>query len=216
MITTIIFDMNGVITDDEDLHELATQKVFGKLGVALTPDLYRQYCLGRTDAAAFVDLVRVFGLKDVEVATVIRDKSVLYQELVADNLKVYPGVIDLIHKLYRKYTLALTTSSTFEEVEAIVDQLGIRHLFRTIVCARDVQRGKPDPEPFLLTAKRLGVAPQECLVIEDSENGVRSAKAAGMPCVAITNTEDPDRLSLADHVVKRYSEIVEDLIQSLG
>lgn len=208
--------MNGVITDDEDLHEMATQRTFDKVGLVVTPEIYRKYCLGRTDAAAFVDLVRVFDLKDVEMPTVIRDKSVLYQELVADNLKVYPGVIELIDRLHQKYTLALTTSSTFDEMQAVMKALQIGNRFKVMVSARDVQRGKPDPEPYLLTAKRLGVAPQECLVIEDSENGVRSAKAAGMYCVAIPNTETAYTLSVADHIVRQYAEITEALIQHLG
>lgn len=215
MITTVIFDMNGVITDDEDLHELATQKTFEKVGLSITPDIYRQYCLGRTDASAFVDLIGDFHLKDQEVSSIINDKSILYQELIADNLKIYPGVIRLIENLCLKYTLALTTSSTFEEAQTVVNQLEIENRFKVIVSSNDVKRGKPDPEPYLLTAEKLGVSSDNCVVIEDSENGIRSAIAAGMKCIALPNTENRDKLTLAHCIVDDYSEITDELLQSL-
>ena len=216
MITTVIFDMNGVITDDEDLHELATQKAFATVGLEITPEIYRQYCLGRTDAAAFVDLIRDFQLKNQEVAALIADKSIVYQALIADNLKVYPGVVALIEKLHQNYTLALTTSSTFAEVQTVVGQLQLKNHFKVIVSSKDVKRGKPDPEPYLLTAEKLGVSSSNCLVIEDSENGVRSAVAAGMTCIGITNTEKRDKLTQAHYIIDDYSELTDHLIQSLG
>ena len=216
MITTVIFDMNGVITDDEDLHELATQKAFEKVGLTITPNIYRQYCLGRTDSSAFVDLINDFNLKNQKVSSIITDKSILYQKLIASNLKIYPGVIELIENLYLKYTLALTTSSTFKEVKTVVNQLDIEDLFKVIVSSNDVKRGKPDPEPYLFTAEKLGVSSDNCVVIEDSENGVRSAIAAGMKCVAITNTEDSKNLLAADQIIEKYSEITEDLIKNLA
>lgn len=216
MITTVIFDMNGVITDDEDLHELATQKAFATVGLEITPEIYRQYCLGRTDAAAFVDLIRDFQLKNQEVAALIADKSVVYQALIADNLKVYPGVVALIEKLHQNYTLALTTSSTFAEVQTVVGQLQLKNHFKVIVSSKDVKRGKPDPEPYLLTAEKLGVSSSNCLVIEDSENGVRSAVAAGMTCIGIPNTEKRDKLTQAHYIIDDYSELTDHLIQSLG
>ncbi|WP_339705129.1 HAD family phosphatase [uncultured Kriegella sp.] len=216
MISTVIFDMNGVITDDEDLHELATQKAFEKVGLEITPEIYRQYCLGRTDAAAFVDLVRDFQLQKQEVGSLIADKTNSYQALIADNLKVYPGVIELIERLHQKYTLALTTSSTFEEVQTVVGQLQLENLFKVIVSSKDVKRGKPDPEPYILTAQKLGVACENCAVIEDSENGVRSAVAAGMKCIAIPNTEKRGKLTRAHFIIDEYSELTDHLIQSLG
>ena len=216
MITTVIFDMNGVITDDEDLHELATQKAFKKGGLKITHEIYRQYCLGRTDAAAFVDLIRDFQLKNQNVTSLIADKSVLYQALIADNLKVYPGVVALIERLHQKYTLALTTSSTIKEVQTVVDQLQLENRFQVVVSSEDVKRGKPDPEPYVLTAEKLGVKCEACVVIEDSENGVRSAVAAGMLCIAIPNTENRNKLTDAHCIINDYSEITDTFLQNLG
>lgn len=215
MITTLIFDMNGVITDDEDIHELATHQIFERVGAEVTSEIYRKFCLGRTDASAFKDLVAKFEIQHQNVAHLIAEKSVAYQELVKGNLKVYPGVIEFIHQLHQKYTLALTTSSTFAEVQAVKDQLKIDDYFATVVCANDVRFGKPHPEPYLLTAKRLQVDCHNCLVIEDSENGVQLAKAAEMKCVAITNTENPNKLTAADLIIADYSELTDTLIRRI-
>jgi len=215
MITTIIFDMNGVITDDEDCHELATKNAFYEVGVAITPEIYRKFCLGRPDTNAFKELIAEFEIKGKNAEELISVKTLFYLELIKDNLRIYPGVVELIHRLYKKYTLALTTSSTLDEMETVMSKLQIGKLFKTMVSAKDVKYGKPDPEPYLLTAEKLGVNCEDCLVIEDSENGVRSAKSAGMKCIAITNSENRDTLQLADRVIDHYSEINEAFIQNV-
>lgn len=208
--------MNGVITDDEDCHELATKKAFDQVGVSITPEIYRKFCLGRPDTTAFKELIVEFQIEGRNAEELISVKTLFYLELIKDNLKIYPGVVELIHRLHQKYTLALTTSSTFNEMETVMNKLQIGKLFKTIVSARDVKHGKPDPEPYLLTAEKLGVNCEDCLVIEDSENGVRSAKSADMKCIAITNTEKPPNLQLADRIIDQYSEITEAFIQNLG
>lgn len=215
MIKAIIFDMNGVITDDEDCHELATKKAFDQVGITITPEMYRKYCLGRPDITAFKELMVEFQIKGRTAENLISVKTSFYLELIKDNLKIYPDVVELIRRLHNTYILALTTSSTNNEVETVMTQLDIGGFFKTIVTAEDVKYGKPDPEPYLLTAKNLGVNCANCLVIEDSENGVKSAKSAGMKCIAITNSERPDKLQLADLIISRYSEITEPFLQSL-
>lgn len=207
--------MNGVITDDEDCHELATKKAFDQVGVSITPEIYRTFCLGRTDATAFKELIAEFQIKKRNTEDLISVKALFYLELINDNLKTYPEAVELIRRLHNTYILALTTSSTNNEVETVMTQLDIGGLFKTIVTAEDVKNGKPDPEPYLLTAQKLGVNCKDCLVIEDSENGVQSAKSAGMKCIAITNSEHPDKLQLADRIISRYSKITEPFLQSL-
>lgn len=215
MITTIIFDMNGVITDDKDCHESATKAAFEQVGLEVTAEIYRKFCLGRTDVAAFRDLIESYQIQNAKSEDLIVAKTHRYLELVKDNLKIYPGVIALLDRLYVNYILALTTSSTFEEAQTVVEQLNLRDKFKVIVSSKDVVHGKPHPEPYLLTAEKLRVKCGECLVIEDSENGVISAKAAGMKCVAIPNTEMSDNLVLADEIVNRYSQITDDFIREI-
>jgi len=213
MITAVIFDMNGVITDDEDLHESATKEVFRDIGVSITSENYKAFCMGRTDLAAFKDLFDAFTIENESVENLIAKKSFKYQKLIQGNLKVYPGIIPLIKELYKDYTLALTSSSTFDEVQLVMDQLRLKKYFKVIVTSKDVKHGKPNPEPYLLTAKKLNVKSENCLVIEDSKNGIQSAKKAGMVCVAIPNTEDSSKLIEADQIIENYEILTNRFIQ---
>lgn len=215
MITTVIFDMNGVITDDEECHELATKSAFEQVGLDITPEIYRRFCLGRTDLAAFKELIEIYSLYKVKLEQIIADKTKIYLDLIRHELKIYPEVVDLIDRLNENYTLALTTSSTLSEAQTVINKLKLQDKFRVVITSQDVVFGKPHPEPYLITAKKLGVDPRACLVIEDSENGVRSAKAAGMKCVAITNSEKRDKLMLADQIVDRFSEITDAFIRQI-
>lgn len=215
MISTIIFDMNGVITDDEDLHKVSTKEAFKDIGVILSSENYREFCMGRTDVTAFKDLFEKFKIKDETIENLIAKKSLKYQNLLKGNLKVYPGVISLIKRMSENYTLALTSSSTFDEVQLVVNQLNIKHLFKTIVTSNDVKYGKPNPEPYLLTADQLNVPYENCLVIEDSENGIISAKQARMICVAIPNTETKSKLSKADHIIENYEMLTSSFVKQL-
>ncbi len=208
--------MNGVITDDEECHELATKKAFEQVGLEITPEIYRKFCLGRTDVAAFKELIEIYSLYNVKHRSVIANKTKIYLDLIRNDLKIYPGVVPLIRRLHEKYVLALTTSSTFGEANTVVEKLKLQDKFKTIITSEDVVHGKPHPEPYLLTAKKLGVDCKSCLVIEDSENGVRSAKAAGMTCIAITNSENRNKLLLADQIVDDYSEITNEFIQYIN
>jgi HAD superfamily hydrolase (TIGR01509 family) len=207
VITTLIFDMNGVITDDEHIHELATKEAFSDIGIKLTAEDYRAFCLGRTDVAAFKDLFKKFDIPHQNTRDLIVKKSLRYQELIKENLKIYPGIVNFIKNQSTKYTLALASSSTYDEVTGVVNLLNIKDYFKVIITANDVKHGKPHPEPYLLTAKKINVNPTECLVLEDSENGVLSAIAAGMICVAITNTEVEKNLIKAHYRIKKLESL---------
>lgn len=206
--------MNGVITDDEKYHEMSTKLAFGHVGLRITPERYRKFCLGRTDEAAFKDLIDEYQIKNVEIIDLITNKTELYMDLIKNKLPIYPGVVALIKSLFENFTLALTTSSTANEANTVIGKLMLENYFKAVVTAEDVTKGKPHPEPYLLTAEKLGVNCSECLVIEDSENGVRSAKAAGMFCIAVTNTEKPQNLHMADLIIDEYSEITVDIIRN--
>ena len=94
-------------------------------------------------------------------------------------------------------------------------QLDLEKFFKTIITSKDVIHGKPDPEPYLLTAKKLDVKCENCIVLEDSKNGVQSAISAGMKCIAITNTEDRNKLTKADHIIDSYSALTDTFIQNV-
>lgn len=212
MITTIIFDMNGVIIDDEAIHELAFRKVCQGFEVNLTPKLYLELCMGRTDKAGFEDIIKKFSLGNIDVNQLVAKKSQKYLEMLPNFIKSYPGAIDKIKTLSQDFRLALTSSSNIDEVKMVISVFKIKDFFEVIVAANDVEKSKPHPEPYLLTAEKLGEKPANCLVIEDSSNGVLSAKAAGMRCIAIATTHNKKDLTESDLVIENFSELTKDVI----
>ncbi len=207
----VIFDMNGVIIDDEYIHERAFSQVLKSHGIKLTHQVYLDSCAGRTDGAGFEQLSEQFKVS-IDVDEALKEKAAAYLELFPKHKRTYPGVVELISLLQNHFVLALTTSSSKSEAHLVLTEFNIKEVFSVVVTAEDVVRGKPDPQPYLLTASQLGVDPSDCMVIEDSTSGIRSAKAAGMTCIAITTTHSASELTEADVVVDSFDAIKKHLL----
>jgi HAD superfamily hydrolase (TIGR01509 family) len=127
------------------------------------------------------------------------------------DLTLMPGVPQTVRELHaRGFTLAITSSAVGSSIDVILRRLGLRESFALIVDGSEVAHGKPDPEAYLVTARRLGVVPAECVVIEDSHVGVLAARNAGMFCVAVPNPKAkmPQDVSAADLVLSRIDEVL--------
>lgn len=198
--------MNGVIVDDELLHKLAFQKVFKSIGNSLSDEEFEKYFLGHTDKDGFF---LAFKSKKInkDLKEYVSKKANYYKKLAQDNLKPFPGIINFINKISKKYNLALASGSSLEEVKVILNTFSLIDKFKVIVGAEDVAKGKPEPEIYLLAARKLKLLPNQCLVIEDTVSGVEAAKSAGMICIAITNTVGKKELIGADKIVDNISEI---------
>lgn len=208
----VIFDMNGVIVNDENVHFLAFQNVLNNLGVDLSEESYNIMCLGKTDKAGFENIIKFFNLKDIRIEDLLENKSQKYLDLVEGNIETYPGLLEMVNDLSRKYVLALASGANSLEIKKITEYFKIKDFFKVIISAEDVKNGKPDPEPYLLTAERLGVLPEDCFVIEDSRSGVSSAKSAGMVCIAITTNLAKEDFSEADYVFEDFFKMREFLL----
>jgi HAD superfamily hydrolase (TIGR01509 family) len=183
MIEAVIFDMDGVLVDSEPLHQESTRQVLAECGVVDCVD--DPAFVGRTDVEIFT-IFRARHRLDPDPATLSRRFSAVACAILREHARPLPGVPDVLHALRAAgYRLALASSSTPEVIAATLEALGIRALFEHVVSAADSGRGKPAPDVFLEAAKRLGVAPSACLVIEDSRNGILAAQAAGMRRIAI-------------------------------
>lgn len=203
--------MNGVIIDDEHIHEQAFAQIMKTYGTELTHQAYLDCCAGRTDAAGFEQLSEQLSVS-IEIDKALKAKAVAYLKLFPKHKRAYPGVIELINFLHNHFALALTTSSSKMEADLVLAAFNIKDAFRVVVTADDVSKGKPDPQPYVLTASRLSIDPAECVVIEDSTSGVRSAKAVGMTCIAITTTHSASDFSQADMVVDSFAAIKKHLL----
>ena len=205
--------MNGVIIDDENIHELAFKKTVKPFGINLSHQDYLNCCAGKTDRAGY-ESIAVEYKKKLPIDKLLQQKSKTYLQLFPENKKSYPGVIELIHHLSKDYLLSVTSSSSRVEVDLITREFGIDKYLNTTISANDVKNGKPNPEPYLITCEKLFISPKEAVVIEDSISGVISAKSAGCFCIGITTTHTSKDLLTCDLIVNSFAEINSEVVNS--
>jgi len=177
-----LFDCDGTIVDSMPLHYMAWTKALAEWNCVFDEKLF--YAWGGTPVAEIIaSLNEKHGLS-MPVESVSTRKENLYLELLPE-LKAVPEVVEHILEQYGRIPFAVVSGSTREAVTASLVALKLLDRFETLVCAGDYAKSKPEPEYFLLAAKKLGVAPERCLVFEDTEMGIEAAKAAGMAWVKI-------------------------------
>ena len=206
----LVFDIDGVVADTESVNAAVSVEVFRDLcGIKVKAEDFRPF-LGTGDTRYMTGVAERYGVEiDPERATALRQEKFL-AVLARDGMAPYPGVIDLMTAARDAddVGLAIATSGNkakqFPVLEAIRADRG---WFDVVITGDDVTRKKPDPQIYLLTAERLGLAPGRCVVIEDAPAGVAAAKGAGMACIAVTNTVDARALAGADRIVRTLDEI---------
>ncbi len=208
MLKAILFDMDGVIIDSEPLHCKAFQKAMKHYGL----DLSKEYCyqfIGNTDRYMVDQLIKDFQLSNTAEEIIQLKHEVLEQLEVEEPYPAVPYVVDLIKHLSQyPIKLAIASSSPMEQIEKTAKNLNLSPFFHEYVSGMDLKHSKPAPDIFLKAANLLGVSPEECLVIEDSYNGVTAAKAANMTCVGYYNENSGNQdLSKADIIVEGFEEI---------
>jgi beta-phosphoglucomutase family hydrolase len=177
-----LFDCDGTIADSMPLHYVAWKKALAEYGCEFPEDVF--YAWGGMPAAEIVATLSSQQGLALDAEDVAHRKELIYYELLPE-LQAVPEVLEQIELNHGKAPMAVVSGSTRESVTKSLELLGLLGKFDTLVCAEDYSRSKPDPEPFLVAAKRLGVAPVDCLVFEDTEMGVQAATAAGMASVKI-------------------------------
>jgi HAD superfamily hydrolase (TIGR01509 family) len=178
-----LFDCDGTIVDSMPLHYVAWTRALAEFGCTdFTEEFF--YSMGGVPIAGVVDAINRRDGSAIPAAAFMARYDELYFGLLP-TLKAVPEVLAEIHAKHGDIPFAVVSGSTRESVTKSLTALGILDLFETLVCAGDYAHGKPAPEPFLVAASRLGVAPEKCLVFEDAEAGIQSAIAAGMAWVRI-------------------------------
>lgn len=184
MITTAIFDLDGLLADTEHLHCRAYQMALAEIDVELNESEYAEHWIRR--GKGIVDWVENHDLRFDPYALRQR-KSEHYLTLIGTSLRPMDGALELLEALNGNLKIALASSSYRDATNGVLSGLKIAHYFDVIVSGLDVARVKPAPDIFLKAADDLGVAPSECLVLEDAEKGVVAAHLAGMRCIAVPN-----------------------------
>jgi beta-phosphoglucomutase family hydrolase len=177
-----LFDCDGTIVDSMPLHYVAWKRVLGEQGCSFSEELF--YAWGGMPIRAIIAALNEEQGLSMPVEETALNKERYYTEMIED-LKAIPEVLAHIEDQHGKIPFAVVSGSTRDSVETSLGALGLLGRFDTLVCAGDYAKGKPDPEPFLTAARRLGVKPEECLVFEDAETGVAAARAAGMAVVKV-------------------------------
>ena len=177
-----LFDCDGTIVDSMPLHYVAWNRTLAEWNCEFPEDLF--YSWGGMPVAEIIDTLNRNNGLQMPADVIAKRKEKMYFD-VLPQLQAVPEVLEHIHLSHGQIPFAVVSGSTRDSVTASLTALNILDRFETLVCAGDYKHSKPHPEPFLMAAERLGVAPEHCLVFEDTEMGIQAAKDAGMDWIKV-------------------------------
>ncbi len=199
-IKAVLFDFNGVIVNDEPLHEQLINQLLLEENLRPKGGEFKQFCLGRSDRACIHDLLTHRGrfVTEKYLDELIKRKSKAYQERLTalEKLPSYVGLEDFIYKLrVANLAIAMVSGALRAEIDLVLSRLNLSDYFSVIVAGDDLTKSKPEPDGYLLAIERLNqkfpalnLLAKECVAIEDTPAGIRAAKQAGIPVVGVANT----------------------------
>jgi beta-phosphoglucomutase len=226
MIRSVIFDLDGTLVETEALHFAAFNEVLRADGIEIGFDDYSTRLIGLNDRDCFSTVLRE-NRKDAgeqHVADLTARKTSVYQAIIAAREVIYPGAEKFVRDCAQRFPLMIVTGTLRAEAEVILRRAGLRELFLDIIAAEDVERGKPEPDGFVMALGRIGyllrqrdpVLADECLVVEDTQAGIEAGHRAGMKVLAICHTGHADDLAAADVVRDSISSLdLDDVLRAL-
>ena len=227
VLRAIFFDFNGILLDDEPIHLQALQRIFAEEGVTLSSEEYYDKYVGIDDQSCLRDVLNRSG-READQALVVRlvaRKASYYQERIQrDGYSFFPGAISLVESAAAgSLTLAVVSGALRQEVEDALRNVGFRSLFKAVVAAEDVRRGKPDPEGYLAAIEELNSRsplperlfhPHEILAVEDTLPGLQAAASAGLVTLGVAHTQTRKDLDIADVRVEELDDVTPESLQA--
>lgn len=217
-VKAVLFDMDGVLINTEPLHYRMWKEAFRGRGLEIDYDVYKG-CIGATNAFLMELILNNYGRDFRNDKNLLKERAVIEKRLLEEEgFPKMPGVEEMLRRLYEAgFILAVASSSPPERIHDAINYIGAGQYFSLLNSAENVAHSKPAPDIYLDTAKRLGVAPEECIVLEDSENGSIAAVSAGMICVGLDNPDSGEQnLEHVAVIIRTLQEFTPELILNLS
>lgn len=217
-IKAVLFDMDGVLINTEPLHYRMWKETFRGRGLEIDYDVYKG-CIGATDAFLMELILNNYGRDFRNDKNLSKERKVIEKRIIEEEgFPEMPGVEEMLRRLYEAgFLLAVASSSPPERIRDAMNYIGAGQYFSLLNSAENVAHSKPAPDIYLDTAKRIGAAPEECIVLEDSENGSIAAVSAGMICVGLDNPDSGEQnLERAAVIIRTLQEFTPELIWNLS
>jgi HAD superfamily hydrolase (TIGR01509 family) len=214
VIQALVFDLDGVLVDSEHVWDEARKELAAERGGRWHEQASRDM-MGMSSLEWSRYMHDVIGLEDrpEEISAEVVHRL---EEIYRRELPLIDGAVEAVERLAARWPLGLASSSNRELIDLVLELSGLAQYFRATVSSEEVAHGKPASDVYLEAARRLGAAPEECAAVEDSENGIKSAKGAGMRVLAIPNRQFPpagDALALADDVLDSIKELTPERVE---
>ena len=214
MIDAVVFDLDGLLIETEEIWDEVREALVRERGGRWTDSAQRDM-MGMSSTEWSRYLHEELGLQEPpeELNRLVVERMA---ERYREKLPLLPGAVEAVKRIATRWPLTVASSSNRPLIDLVLELAGLAPYFQATVSSEEVQRGKPAPDVYLEAARRLGVAPERCAAIEDSESGIRSAQAAGMKVVAIPNRSfrpSDEVLASADVVLRALEELTPDTIQ---
>lgn len=213
----VLFDMDGVLVNNLEVHREAFMEFFRRYGVKRTfEDLSRVFGMGNDDIMGELmprDVVERVGIRELG-----HEKEAIYREIYAPTITPQAGLVAFLESLKSNNLLCAVGSSGYRlNVNFVLEKCNIEPYFKAIVAGDEVTRCKPDPEIYLTAATKLGLQAEECIVFEDAEAGIEAAKRAGLKVIALATTFSREFLQTtdADYIIDDFRDIDIELLQSI-
>ena len=217
MLKAVLFDMDGVIIDSEPLHHKAYYGMFKDVGITVSPSLYESFT-GQSTLNVCKTLCHEFSLSEAP-ETLVNIKRAIFKDLFFNDpdLQLIDGVLDLIKEYHSNgLTLILASSASMLTINNVFTRFELEHYFKAKLSGADLKASKPHPEIFEKAAETSGFSRNECMVIEDSTNGIKAAKAAGIFCIGFKSPHSTNQdYSKADKVITNFKEIAFTELQDI-
>jgi HAD superfamily hydrolase (TIGR01509 family) len=214
VIEGVVFDLDGLLIETEEIWDEVREELVRERGGRWTESAQRDM-MGMSSKEWSRYMHDELGVPDPpdEINRLVVERMA---ERYREHLPLLPGAVEAVERIATPWPLAVASSSNRPLIDLVLELSGLASCFRVTVSSEEVERGKPAPDVYLEAARRLGVAPERCAAVEDSESGIRSAKAAGMRVIAIPNRSfrpSDDALASADVVLASLDELTRDGIE---